>query len=561
MHDGTVAAMLAARAADDRPGLLFGDETWSWAEVVRASAERAALATALRGDGPFHIGVLLENGPEYLFWLGSAALAGAAVVGINPTRRGAELARDISHTDCQLIVTDAAGQATLSQLDLGLGNDRVLVVDDSSYEKQVAPFAGAPLPEPGPELSDLLLLIFTSGSTGAPKAVRCTQARLARIGISATEAYGFTRDDVCYCSMPLFHGNAIMAVWAPALHVGATFATRPKFSASNFLADARRFNATFFNYVGKSLAYVLATPELPDDADNSLKRGFGTEASERDIDEFQRRFGCRIVEGYGMSEGGASIRRVPDMPAGALGPAPTDAVVVLDPATAEESARARFDASGRLLNPDEAIGEIVNKEGAAGFEGYYANPEADAERTRFGWYWTGDLAYRDEAGFFYFAGRSSDWLRVDSENFAAAPIERILLRHPDVVMAAVFAVPDARAGDQVMAALELHPGARFDPAAFGAHLAAQSDLGTKWAPRYVRITADMPLTGTNKVLKAPLQRAAWVSDDPVFWRPTRDLSYVLMGDDDRAALAAEFAEHRRTPFVPAPGALGASSAP
>src|SRR5205823_2953777 len=151
MHAGTVAAMLAARAEDAHPGLLFGDDTWSWAEVVRASAERAALASGLRGDGPFHIGVLLDNGPEYLFWLGGAALAGAAIVGINPTRRGAELARDIAHTDCQLIVTDATGKATLDELDLGLADARILVVDDPGYEKQLASVTGAPLPEPGPE--------------------------------------------------------------------------------------------------------------------------------------------------------------------------------------------------------------------------------------------------------------------------------------------------------------------------------------------------------------------------------------------------------------------------
>ncbi|HZQ87755.1 MAG TPA: AMP-binding protein, partial [Acidimicrobiales bacterium] len=313
MKDGTVAAMLAARAADAHVGLLFGDRAWTWAEVVAASAERAAVAAELRRDGPFHIGVLLENGPEYVFWLGGAALAGAAVVGINPTRRGAELARDVAHTDCQLIVTDTAGWETLRDLDLDVGDDRVLVVDSDAYAARLAKVAGVPLPEPGPAPEDMLLLIFTSGSTGAPKAVLCTQGRLARIGENAAMAYGFSRDDICYCSMPMFHGNAIMAVWAPALSVGATFATRPKFSASNFLADARAFNATFFNYVGKSLAYVLATPEQPDDADNPLQRGFGTEASERDIAEFERRFACKIIEGYGMSEGGTSIRRVPDM--------------------------------------------------------------------------------------------------------------------------------------------------------------------------------------------------------------------------------------------------------
>jgi len=317
----TVAELLLARAEDDHPALLFGDEAWSWREVVAESAQRAAVARELRRPGPFHIGVLLENGPEYLFWLGGAALSGATVVGINPTRRGAELARDVRHTDCQLIVTDAAGHQTLAGLDIGVDDDRILGVDGSRTEQ-------AELPEELPDPSSLIVLLFTSGSTGAPKAVKCSQGRLAAIGQRASELYGFRRDDVCYCSMPLFHGNAVMAVWAPVLTVGATFATRPKFSASNFLPDVRKFRATYFNYVGKSLAYVLATPEKPDDADNTLERGFGTEASERDIVEFQRRFGCRVVEGYGASEGGTVISRVPDMPPGSLGRPQNDATVV-----------------------------------------------------------------------------------------------------------------------------------------------------------------------------------------------------------------------------------------
>ena len=122
------------------------------------------------------------------------------------------------------------------------------------------------------------------------------------------------------------------------------------------------------------------------------------------------------------------------------------------------SARAKFDGDGRLLNPDECIGEIVNKNGAAGFEGYYKNDEANSARIRNGWYWTGDLGYRDEDGWAYFGGRDFEWIRVDGENFAAAPIERILARHHDVVLAAVYAVPDAEVGDQVMATLLVRPG-------------------------------------------------------------------------------------------------------
>lgn len=539
----TVAALLADRAEDNHPGLLFGDDRWTWAEVAQESAVRGAIATALRRDGPFHIGVLLENGPEFVFWLGGAALAGAAIVGINPTRRGAELARDVAHTDCQLIVTDHAGAQFLRDAGVALDADRVLTVDGAAYGPLLEQHAGAPVDASTAAPSDLFLLLFTSGSTGAPKAVRCTQGRLAAIGVRAAELYGIGRDDTYYCAMPLFHGNALMAVWAPVMRAGSTFATRPKFSASAFVDDVRRFGATHFNYVGKTLSYVLATAERPDDADNTLKLGFGTEASERDIAEFRRRFKCIVVEGYGMSEGGTNINVVPGTPKGSLGRAGNDTTVILDPQTGEECPRARFDEHGRLLNPDEAIGEIVNTAGAVGFEGYYKNPEADAERVRSSAYWTGDLGYRDNEGFFYFAGRSNDWLRVDGENFAAAPVERILFRHPDVVMAAVYAVPDPRGGDQMVAALELRPGVPFDPDGFAAFLGAQSDLGTKWAPKYIRVTEDMPLTGTNKVMKAPLRNDGIDTDDPMWWRPGRELEYVPFTDEDRKAVEAERAEH------------------
>src|SRR5437764_2042161 len=231
------------------------------------------------------------------------------------------------------------------------------------------------------------------------------------------------------------------------------------------------------------------------------------------------------------------------MPEGALGLPQNDTTFILDSATGEECPRAGFDADGRLLNAEEAIGEIVDKAGARGFEGYYNNPDADAERTRNGWYWTGDLGYLDEEGFFWFAGRSSDWLRVDSGNFAAAPVERILFRHPDVVMAAVYGVPDPRGGDQVMAALELRPGASFAGDAFARFLSEQPDLGTKWPPRFVRVTTDMPLTGTNKVVKAPLRAEGWECGDDVWWRPDRALAYRRLTDDDRAALRAELQTH------------------
>ncbi len=546
----TIAELVHARAADEHAAIVFEDRSWSYSEYVAACAERAALLGELRRPGPFHVGVLLDNVPEFAMWLGAAAVAGAVVVGINPTRRGAELARDITHTECQLLVTERRHAPLLDGIDTGVGPDRTFDVESSSYVEALDRHRGAALPEVEVADSDLYLLLFTSGTSGAPKACLCSQGRLGRIGRTLADMVELGPNDVCYIAMPMFHSNALMAGWAPALAGGATSALRRKFSASGFLPDVRRFGVTYFNYVGKPLSYVLATPEQPDDADNSLRLVFGNEGADLDIERFSRRFGVPVIDSYGSTEGGAVVQRTPDMPPGALGRG-GDGMAVLDPETGHERPPARFDADGRLLNPDEAIGELVNRLGAAGFEGYWKNDEANTARVHDGVYWTGDLAYRDEHGYFFFAGRDYDWLRVDGENFAAAPVERILARHPDVVLAAVYAVPDPDVGDRVMAALQLRPGATFEPDSFGAFLAAQPDLGTKWTPRFVRVAATLPVTETSKVLKRVLRRDRWETDDPVWWQQEKGGAYRRLTPADVDALRTEFAARGRQPVLEA----------
>ncbi len=225
-----------------------------------------------------------------------------------------------------------------------------------------------------------------------------------------------------------------------------------------------------------------------------------------------------------------------------------DDIAVVDE-SGNELPRARFDDDGRLTNPEGTIGELVGRSTLSKFEGYYNNPEAEADRARNGRYWSGDLAYRDEEGIFYFAGRTGDWLRVDSENFAAAPVERILGRFPDFRGVAVFAVPDSRTGDQVMAAVEIEPCRQFDPSAFADFLAAQPDLGTKWAPRFVRIVSSLPVTGTDKIDKRPLRATMWDTTDPVWHRVARGDDFVLMTRADVMRLRAEFAHHGRSELL------------
>lgn len=132
-----------------------------------------------------------------------------------------------------------------------------------------------------------------------------------------------------------------------------------------------------------------------------------------------------------------------------------------------------------------------------------------------GVYHSGDLAYRDADGFAYFAGRLGDWMRVDGENLGTAPIERILLRHPDVLEAAVYPIPDPAVGDQVMAALVLADGAAFDVEAFGDFLSRQEDLGPKQWPSYVRLAHTLPRTETFKILKRHLSAEGTQCSDEV----------------------------------------------
>ncbi|HTY27463.1 MAG TPA: AMP-binding protein, partial [Mycobacterium sp.] len=212
-----------------------------------------------------------------------------------------------------------------------------------------------------------------------------------------------------------------------------------------------------------------------------------------------------VVDGFGSTEGGVNIARTPDTPEGALGPLP-EGLDILDVDT------------GRPC-PAGVVGELVNVAGPGNFRGYYKDPDAEAERMAGGVYHSGDLAYRDEAGYVHFAGRLGDWMRVDGENLGTAPIERVLMRYPAVTEAAVYAIPDPDVGDRVMAALVMPEGTTFDPARFRDFLAAQADLGPKQWPRFVRVGTGLPRTETFKIIKRTLTAEGLDCADPVFEIP------------------------------------------
>jgi fatty-acyl-CoA synthase len=233
-----------------------------------------------------------------------------------------------------------------------------------------------------------------------------------------------------------------------------------------------------------------------------------------------------VLDGFGSSEFAVIIVREDGTPPGSIGKG-YPGVAIYHPEAVTECAPAVFDAAGALANFDEAVGELVNTDGSGPFGGYYNDPAATQERVRHGMYWSGDLAYRDADGWIYLAGRTADWLRVDGENLAAGPIERVLQRLAPVSQVAVYAVPDERVGDQVMAAFVLADGQTLGPAELAEFLAAQPDLSPKAWPRYVRINHILPQTATNKILKRTLISDGVTAGGGVLWeRPDRGRAYV-----------------------------------
>ena len=312
----TVQQLLRERAEDDNTAVRYGEESWTWREhVAEASAVAAALIGIADTDRPMHVGTLLGNGPDMLRAMAAAALGGYTLCGINNTRRGEGLLKDLRRAECQILVTDAEHlpaarrprprrRTRPGHLDAGVGRP--------------GRRRGPADPDREVEAMDTFMMIFTSGTSGDPKAVQVNHLMVLFSGLNLQGRFELGPDDVCYVAMPLFHSNAVVAGWSPAVCAGATIVPE-KFSASRFLPDVRKYGVTYMNYVGKPLAYVLATPELPDDADNTLRVAFGNEASDRDIDEFMRRFACDVWDGFGSTELAVIITREPGTPKGSIG--------------------------------------------------------------------------------------------------------------------------------------------------------------------------------------------------------------------------------------------------
>ena len=520
----TFAELVLARADDDTTGCSSRINAGRGPRSCRgARARRAPAATPAARTVPRRRAAR-QRARVRLPVLG-AGLAGAAVVGINPTRRGAELARDIRHTDCQLIVTDDSMRPLLDGLDLGIARRpharrRAARVRARRSPPRPTRAAGQLASVPAPDPETLFVLIFTSGSTGAPKAVRMTQGRAAR-AVANQMLHARRRALLRDAAAPRQRAQRESSSRA------ALAARRSRCAASSRRRSSCPTCATLRRHVlqhrrSRAVATSSRHPESRRRSQPLVKFVLGPESSPADVRAFRKRFGiagdrrlrlererdhhdsrsrrCRRARSAARRRPRRrrrrSGRRREEKPRAALRRA--------RPAAQREPRR-----SARL----------VSRNARRASRATTTTPRPTPSARRNGWYWSGDLGYRDEDGVFYFAGRNADWIRVDGENFAAAPIERILARLPGVDGVAVYAVPDSRTGDQVMAAIETARRRRRSTPTRSPRSSPSSPTSARSGRRATSASSRRcPSARPTRSTSARCAPNGGTPTDPVFWR-------------------------------------------
>ena len=524
------ALRAAAAEAPDQPFIRMASGDWSYGWLDAESDRVAAGLHALGVRQADNVSLLLPNCITFaVLWFALAKL-GAVTAPVNTAFRGAALRDAIDLVQSRLLITDATLYPALAEVMPGLPRITRLVLSDSAdtasnpasplpptgavaclpYQaiRQITPDATT-LPRPVVGLADLCLLLYTSGTTGRSKAAMIPHRFVMGHARLVIEGLGLRPDDVLYCPYPMYHLDAAVMTIAPALLLRGVAAIGERFSVSRYWDEMRAFKATVFDFMGATLTMLWKQPPSSRDREHEARLGWGVPLPAW-APEFEARFGCRLVELYGSTEAGVMIYTPLDQPRrpGSCGRPIGPFEVQLQ------------DENGFTLGPG-ATGELVIRALEPGLlmAGYYGMPEASLEAFRNLWFHTGDLLRQDADGYLYFVGRRKDMVRRRGENISAAEVEQVIESHPGVLSCAVYGVPSELTEEDVMACVVLRPGEPPDAPALAAWCAAR--MARFMVPRYLRFSASLPKTPTDKVEKFRLQQDGITADTYDGAPPTR----------------------------------------
>jgi crotonobetaine/carnitine-CoA ligase len=487
----TIPALLGERArrSPERLFLRWEGERWSyaeaWDETLRFAAWAGARGLAGQGD---RVAAFLPNRPQMLWaWLGSLA-AGATFVPLNRAHRGEILADMIARSGASALITDAAAARDLPDLE-GTGVETVLLAEDWAQVRALDPAEPA-APAPG----DLAELMYTSGTTGRSKAVRLSHEQLCRGAGWVAWSLAMGEEDVFHAWLPLFHiagqGDTVL----PAIVAGSSVALYPTFSRSRFWEQVRESGATLFIGFANIAQLLCALPPGDDDAATALRAGV-TGAMPADLSvEFEARFGVRLHDVYGMTEGEPMALPRPGerTPPGSCGrPRPDLELAILGE-------------GGESLGPSE-VGEIAIRPLLANAitNGYEGDPEATATATAGGWFHTGDLGRRDDDGFVFFVDRLKHSIRRRGENVSSWELESLVAAAPGVAEACAVGVPSPLGEEDVKVTVVAAEGESIDPAELWKW--CRGRMAAFMVPRYIELATALPRADTGKVMKEELR--------------------------------------------------------
>jgi crotonobetaine/carnitine-CoA ligase len=439
-------------------------------------------------------------------WLGLAKI-GACLVAINTGFRHEEAAYLVGDSEAKFVLTAPPYLSALAGVEQKHATLNAVLTMDSHPEHDdfigLMSAADSSTPPIKPSGDDLMSLIYTSGTTGNPKGVMQTQANFVLTGQSYPSWMGMADGDKIYACLPLFHINSQAYASMGAVGIHGSIVLAPRFSARQFWPDVRRHRVAAFNYIGAMTAILSKKEPAEDDRGHSVKVAYGVPALDHSTRiALEKRFGLRIISGFGMSETTFGLAESPtgERRPGSMGKPRHHP----DPSVPRTEAKIVNDA-GDEVSPG-THGELFLRN-AAMMLGYFHDPERTNEALDAdGWLHTGDNAWMDSDGFFYFVDRKKDIVRRRGENISSLEVERTIEQHPDVLEAAVIGVPSELTDEDVLAYVVLRSESNLRPEDIVEWCA--QNLARFKTPRFVEFIAEMPKTPTSKIQKSKLRAMA-----------------------------------------------------
>jgi acyl-CoA synthetase (AMP-forming)/AMP-acid ligase II len=429
--------------SDDHPALVDprrAEDAIRYAEleglVVRLARQLAAVGL-LPGK---RLAMVIPNSPEFVVAFLAAIRCGAATAPLNPQYTPHEFTEYL--TDIRpraiLYLDESMPAAHEAAVDLGI-QEWHLAADPTDRIRLRE--ADKPSSAALPEEDAVALLLHTSGTTGKPKGVPLRQSNLLHAAATVADSYELGARDVSYCVMPLFHVHGLVASTLATLHTGGTVVVPPKFSASRFWSDVQTHGATWYSAV-PTIHHVLSAEGVPDKHGLRFARSCSSPLPVPLQHDLEAQLGVPLLQAYGMSEAAHQMASNPLPPkesrAGTVGLATGVDIAALDRDWNQVAAGEE--------------GEIAVR-GPSVIDAYLDNEEANASQFRDGWFRTGDSGSVSADGYIELHGRLKELINRGGEKISPYEVEDVLLTHPGVAEAVVFAAPDAKYGEQVAAAV------------------------------------------------------------------------------------------------------------